>query len=138
MPRFSLAKSIAPLRSCEMAVLDFRFLFGTAIVGLFTLLVWRRYFSPISDVPGPFVASFTRLWHMHRILKGDQNLELIRLHETHGDNLPFVTETEYFADEHFSIGHFVRVSYDEVSVTHPDAIKKILLAQLHKVSHLRP
>lgn len=54
------------------------------LVGLVSLIVWRRYFSPISDVPGPFVASFTRLWHMQRILKGDQNLELIRLHEENG------------------------------------------------------
>ncbi|KAF1810375.1 cytochrome P450 [Eremomyces bilateralis CBS 781.70] len=82
------------------------------VVGLLSLLVWRRYFSAISDVPGPFAASFTRLWHMQRILKGDQNLELIRLHERHG--------------------HFVRMSYDEVSVSHPDAIKKTLLAPLRK------
>ncbi|KAJ4245776.1 hypothetical protein NW762_013900 [Fusarium torreyae] len=85
---------------------------GAGVVGLLSLLVWRRYFAAISDIPGPFAASFTRLWHMNRILKGDQNLELIRLHEKHG--------------------HFVRVSYDEVSVSHPDAIKKILLAPLHK------
>lgn len=32
-------------------------------------------------------------------------------------------------------GHFVRVSYNEVSVSHPDAIKKILLAPLPKVSN---
>ena len=51
---------------------------------LSSLLLWRRYFAPISDIPGPFAASFTRLWHMHRILKGDQNLELIRLHAKHG------------------------------------------------------
>ncbi|RYN20880.1 hypothetical protein AA0112_g10469 [Alternaria arborescens] len=51
---------------------------------------------------------------MHRILKGDQNLELIRLHQQHG--------------------HFVRISYDEVSVSHPDAIAKILLAPLHKAN----
>ncbi|CAG2000634.1 unnamed protein product [Fusarium graminearum] len=37
-----------------------------------------------SDIPGPFAASFTRLWHMNHILKGDQNLELIRLHEKLG------------------------------------------------------
>ncbi|KAF4461647.1 Pisatin demethylase [Fusarium albosuccineum] len=85
---------------------------AAGVVGLLSLLIWRRYLSGISDIPGPFAASFTRLWHMNRILKGDQNLELVRLHEKHG--------------------HFVRVSYDEVSVTHPDAIKKILLAPLHK------
>jgi hypothetical protein len=34
------------------------------------------------------------------------------------------------------VGHFVRMSYDEVSVSHPDGIKKILLASLEKVSTL--
>ncbi|KAF4974568.1 hypothetical protein FZEAL_8540 [Fusarium zealandicum] len=89
-------------------------LVALGVVGLLTLLVWRRYLSPISDIPGPFVASFTRIWHTNRILKGDQNLELIRLHEKHG--------------------HFVRMSYDEVSVSHPDAIKKVLLAPNHKAN----
>jgi len=51
---------------------------------ILTLCVWRRFFSAISDIPGPFIASFTRVWHIHRILKGDQNLEFIRLHEKHG------------------------------------------------------
>ncbi|CEI63369.1 hypothetical protein FVEN_g102 [Fusarium venenatum] len=85
---------------------------AAGIIGLLSLIVWRRHFAAISDIPGPFAASFTRLWHMNRILKGDQNLELIRLHEKHG--------------------HFVRVSYDEISVSHPDAIRKILLSPLHK------
>lgn len=57
---------------------------GLLAVLLLTLGVWRRYFSPISDIPGPFAASFTRLWHIQRMLKGDQNLELIRLHDKHG------------------------------------------------------
>lgn len=57
---------------------------GLLTISLLTLSIYRRYFSPISHVPGPFVASFTRLWHIDRILKGDQNLELIRLHDKHG------------------------------------------------------
>lgn len=57
---------------------------GLLATSILTLCIYRRSFSPISDVPGPFVASFTRLWHIHRILKGDQNLELIRLHDKHG------------------------------------------------------
>lgn len=31
------------------------------------------------------------------------------------------------------IGHFVRISYDEVSVSHPDAVRKLLLAPIPKV-----
>ncbi|OAX83728.1 hypothetical protein ACJ72_01908 [Emergomyces africanus] len=89
-------------------------LVGLLLVAVLTICIWRRYFSPISDIPGPFSASFTRLWHIRRILKGDQNLELIRLHNEHG--------------------HFVRVAPNEVSVSHPDAIRKILGATLHKDS----
>lgn len=57
---------------------------GVIAISILTLCIYRRYFSQISHVPGPFVASSTRLWHIHRILKGDQNLELIRLHDEHG------------------------------------------------------
>lgn len=57
---------------------------GLLVVALCTLCVWRCYFSPIRDTPGPFAASFTRLWHVGHIIKGDQNLKLIRLHDKHG------------------------------------------------------
>ncbi|KAK3395674.1 cytochrome P450 [Sordaria brevicollis] len=89
-------------------------IFGLVVVGLFTLCVWRRYFSPISDIPGPFAASFTRLWHIKRILNGKQNLDLISLHDKHG--------------------YFVRIAPNEVSVSHPSAVRKILAAPLHKGS----
>ncbi|KAK3986012.1 benzoate 4-monooxygenase cytochrome P450 [Cladorrhinum sp. PSN332] len=87
---------------------------GLTSIALFTLFTWRRCFSSISDIPGPFAASFTRIWHILRILKGDQNLELIRLHDKHG--------------------HFVRIAPNEVSVSHPDGPRKILAAPLHKAS----
>ncbi|KAJ9144959.1 Benzoate 4-monooxygenase cytochrome P450 [Pleurostoma richardsiae] len=87
---------------------------GLVVFALLTICVWRRCFSPISDVPGPVVASCTRFWHIWHILKGDQNLESIRLHDKHG--------------------HFVRIAPNEVSVSHPDATKKVLSAPLHKGS----
>lgn len=55
---------------------------GLALVGV---LAWRRYLSPIRHIPGPFVASFTRLWHIRQIFAGDQNLNLIKLHDKHGN-----------------------------------------------------
>lgn len=85
---------------------------GSLLLAVLSILFWRRYLSPLRDIPGPSAASLTRLWHMKRILKGDQNLELIRLHEEHG--------------------HFVRIAPNEVSVSHPDALKKILLTPLRK------
>jgi hypothetical protein len=67
---------------------------------------------------------------MNRIVKGDQNLELIRLHEKHGKPYMDVSVLSLTV----TLCRFVRISYDEVSVSHPDAITKILLAPLHKVN----
>lgn len=54
------------------------------VIGVLTLCVWRRYLSPLASVPGPFAASFTRFWHLRHIFIGDQNLQLVNLHEKHG------------------------------------------------------
>lgn len=54
------------------------------LVAAFSFFVWRRYLSPLADIPGPFVASFSRWWHIRRIFIGDQNLQLVALHEKHG------------------------------------------------------
>lgn len=105
MMTFHAGQDVSRMPTASQAV-------GLLLVVLLTILFRRRYLSPLRDIPGPFVASFTRLWHMRRILKGDQNLELIRLHEKHG--------------------HFVRIAPNEVSVSHPDALKKILLTPLRK------
>lgn len=75
--------------------------------------LYRRYFAPLSGVPGPFWASITRLWHVKHIFQGKQNLLAIALHQKHG--------------------HFVRIAPNEVSVSHPDGPKLLLLAPLRKV-----
>ncbi|KAK7743306.1 Ras-related protein Rab-4A [Diatrype stigma] len=85
---------------------------GLLIAVVTFICVRRRYFSPLSCTPGPFLASFSRLWHLRQIWNGDQNLALIRAHD------------EY--------GHFVRLAHDEVSVSHPDGIRRVLLTTLPK------
>ncbi len=55
-------------------------------VYLLSCLLWRRYQSPLSDIPGPFLASCTRLWHIIRIFTGDINVRSISEHEKHGMN----------------------------------------------------
>lgn len=54
------------------------------LVAAFSLFIWRRYLSPLASIPGPFVASFSRWWHIRHIYIGDQNLQLVALHEKHG------------------------------------------------------
>lgn len=65
--------------------LDFRQVAGLSVLGLLTLCIWRLYLHPLSDVPGPFAARLTRLWLIFRILKGDQNLTLVRMHDKYGE-----------------------------------------------------
>lgn len=44
----------------------------------------RRYVSPISHLPGPFLASGTRLWKFFTVLKGHNELEKVALHKKYG------------------------------------------------------
>jgi hypothetical protein len=78
-----------------------------------SIVVYRRFFPPLSDVPGPFWASFSRLWHIKITLQHNQSKQLTQAHEKYG--------------------YFVRLANNEVSVSHPDAIRKVLLAPLEKV-----
>ncbi|KAL4966037.1 cytochrome P450 [Aspergillus stella-maris] len=73
---------------------------------------YRRYWSPIRDVPGPFLASFSSLWKVYHAWKGHSEEELINLHKEHG--------------------YFVRVTENEVSVSHPDAVKQLLHTNIPK------
>ncbi|ORY63884.1 cytochrome P450 [Pseudomassariella vexata] len=77
-----------------------------------SVVVYRRYIHPLSEIPGPFWASITRLWQICYLLKGEEALEVVALHDKHG--------------------HFVRIAPNEVSVSHPDGPRLLLLAPLRK------
>jgi len=89
--------------------------FLTILVFLFIALkiIQRRWFSPISDIPGPFFGSFSVFWQIWHIIKGHTETATIALHKKHGD--------------------FVRIAYNEVSVGHPVAIDAILKSEMNKV-----
>jgi len=54
-------------------------------VFVLVLVIQRRYFSTISDIPGPFLASFSILWQIWYIIKGDIEEASIREHQKHGE-----------------------------------------------------
>ncbi|KAL4931027.1 cytochrome P450 [Aspergillus undulatus] len=81
-------------------------------VAIVLRVLFRRYGSPIKDIPGPFLASFSSLWKVYHAWKGHSEEELIRLHNEYGD--------------------FVRISEKEVSVSHPDAVKQLLHTNIPK------
>ncbi|PMD32987.1 cytochrome P450 [Hyaloscypha variabilis F] len=85
---------------------------GTAAAFVFVLFVRRRWFSSISDIPGPFLGSFSVLWQIIHAFKGHTEEATIAEHKKHGD--------------------FVRIGYNEVSIGHPDAITEVLKSQMNK------
>jgi hypothetical protein len=61
---------------------------GLTIIWLVIRAVIRRYWTPIRDIPGPFVASFSKLWQVYHLWKGHGEEELIELHKKHGKSIP--------------------------------------------------
>lgn len=51
---------------------------------ILALMLYRRYISPLSDVPGPFWASVGRIWHTKMIMGGNQGEDLLQLHQKYG------------------------------------------------------
>ncbi|EED11729.1 cytochrome P450, putative [Talaromyces stipitatus ATCC 10500] len=84
----------------------------TAAITILVIILKRRYVSPISDIPGPLLASFSTLWQVYHLIKGHTEEEMIKLHK--------------------KMGSLVRVGINEVSVSHPDAVELILCADLDK------
>ncbi|EXJ89630.1 hypothetical protein A1O3_02697 [Capronia epimyces CBS 606.96] len=67
--------------------------------------LYRRYVSPIRDVPGPFLASCSRLWKLWSTYSGHTELDHIALHRKYGP--------------------IVRTAPKEVSFASPNAAKDI-------------
>lgn len=58
---------------------------AAGVVLLSTTFVRRRYFSPLSNIPGPFVASFSAsLWHLWNIYTGHIEEAVIKQHQKYG------------------------------------------------------
>ena len=57
----------------------------TIVAVLFVLrLAYKRYGTSLRSVPGPFMASFTRLWKLRQMYRGDMHLTDIALHRKYG------------------------------------------------------
>jgi hypothetical protein len=58
---------------------------------LASLVVYRRYFHPLKDVPGPFLPAVSRLylWYWSVIHEGQMHKRIEEMHKKYGNN-PFV------------------------------------------------
>jgi len=118
-----------------------------SVIVLFVVLVAlrQRYMTPVSDIPGPFFATISIFWKLWQIIQGHPEHKTIALHKKHGSYLPsvlpscqtarirfFVTDMRSYVA--FTAGTFVRITHNEVSVSDPEAVDKLLLSRLRKVS----
>lgn len=54
------------------------------LISVVVALVRQRYFSPVSDIPGPFFASFGTFWQLWHVFKGRIEEATYDLHLKHG------------------------------------------------------
>lgn len=57
------------------------------IIFLTCKIVQYRYFSSISDIPGPFLAPFGTCYQVLQVFKGKSAEDITNLHEQHGKPL---------------------------------------------------
>ena len=83
----------------------------------------KAYRPPLSDIPGPWIAKFTRLWLMRAINTRSWDKINIRLHRQYGG---FQTLSWYTLElSNLCVGPIVRISPNEYSIDDPDAARII-------------
>ena len=90
--------------------------------------VYNAFFSPISSVPGPLAARFTRLWELIAVYRGDFHKTNQKLHEQYGAShsrppLPLMASPRA---DFGKTGSVVRLAPKRFSVSDPSAIRTIL------------
>jgi cytochrome P450 len=75
-------------------------------IGLLAIYITSTFLrDPLSGIPGPLAARFSRLWMVQHSISGDMHTTMIALHKKHG--------------------RLVRTAPNEVSISDPTAIKTI-------------
>ncbi|PVH72677.1 cytochrome P450 [Cadophora sp. DSE1049] len=83
-----------------------RTVFAAAITYELGWILYCRYFHPLRSIPGPFLASFSRVWIVFMTARGDMEKTERALHKKH-------------------VGYLVRIAPNEVSCSDPEGIRII-------------
>lgn len=75
------------------------------MIGSITYLIYKRYFTGIAHIPGPFIASVSNLWKIKAAWQEAMPQQNIALHKKHGS--------------------LVRIGHNMVSVDDPAALSMI-------------
>ena len=86
---------MAPVMAAEViALFNSRIVWAGILVGAFLRAIIRRYWTPLRDIPGPFLGSFSSLWQVYQLWKGHTEKEIIRLHKKHGRHLQLTDQAQ--------------------------------------------
>lgn len=91
--------------SAPLHTVLFQYSYLLPIAFLLSYTLYQRFFSPLSRIPGPFLASLTRWYLVYQTRANHYNRTAQHLHAKYGP--------------------VVRIAPDEVSVADPEAIRKI-------------
>jgi hypothetical protein len=110
MPSFSSSQGRTSLvgAAVELLAAYWTILVPSAVV---IRVLYKRYGSPLRRYPGPFLASFSRLWKVLSTASGRTHLDFIALHDKYGP--------------------VVRIAPGEVSIASPEAARTVLSAGKH-------
>ncbi len=102
--------TISPTKALIASIYTFAEKYWPVVIPVFLVvrILYKRYASPLRRYPGPFLASFSRLWKVMSVMRGQTNHEHIELHQRYGP--------------------VVRIAPNEVSVASPVAARALLSA----------
>ena len=116
------SKAMDALRDLPLAIV------GLAVMSCTVLFVFARslikaYKTPLSDIPGPWIAKFTRFWLLWGISTRSWQKINVELHREYG-----MCRTPEIASKNLltpGVGPIVRISPNEYSLDDPNASKII-------------
>lgn len=102
----------------------------TTLVFVVVVIVLRSLLTPLRNVPGPFLARFSRLWYLIHILKGNWEKVDVELHRRYGKTDLLSTGLErtglmYVVCMYVFAGPIVRIAPNEYSIDDVDAVRVI-------------
>ncbi|KAK5255321.1 hypothetical protein LTS06_000342 [Exophiala xenobiotica] len=98
--------------------------------------LWRRYASPLRQIPGPFLASCTRLWKVLSTYSGHTEWDYIALHQKYGPVVRVAPNELSFASPNaardiFAVGKgFTKTEFYKVCL---EAVAIALFTDFHQV-----
>lgn len=69
-------------------------------IALFSLIIYRILFHPLSRFPGPFVAKFSGFWRSKRYLRGSWHDDIVEVHRQYGRIVRIAANELSIVDEH--------------------------------------